>query len=214
MTKKNNASYDEEIAPAKRAARAKQVAGFIADVKASETALVECGRQGILGVNKMLAAGRKWIAAGDKNQYDMYFYDLAETLVNPADKKYLTRTIVKTAIHFATILTEPVKTVAEAAPHMQKLLFTFGLDTPGRRLLENEHPPRNIFSELVSEAKTACGYLRELELKSPIAEWDTMRLDTFIREWRPVMARYQEAVRIRLGRPEENTTQLQTNAET
>ena len=199
------ANYDERIAPARAAARQKNIEGFLADVKASEAALLECGRQGIKSVNKMRDAGTKWIAAGDKNQFDMYFYDLAETLVAPGDKKYLTRNIVKTAIHFATVLAKPVQNVAEAAPHIQKCLFAFGLDTPGKRQLEDEHPQRNIFSDLVSEAKTAFGYLRELEEKEPLAQWDSKRLDTFIREWRPITDKHKEAVQIRLRMPPETS---------
>ena len=193
--------YDERIAPARAAARKKNIEGFVADVKASETALLECGRQGIKSVNKMRDAGNKWIAAGDKNQFDMYFYDQAETLVAPGDRKYLTRNIVKTAIHLANVLVKPVQNVAEAAPHIQKCLFAFGLDTPGKRQIEDERPPRNIFSDLVSEAKTAFGYLRELEEKEPLVNWDAQRLDTFIREWLPITEKHKEAVQIRLKLP-------------
>jgi hypothetical protein len=200
-----NADYDERIAPARAAARQKIITGFVADAKASEAALLGSVRLGIKGVNKLRDAGLKWIAAGDKNQFDMYFYDLAETLVAQQDRKYVTRGIVKTAMHLANILHEPVENAAEAAPFIQKCLYAFGLDTPGHREVEEEHHTKNIFSSMVMQAKKAVGYLRAVEDQDPLPDWDSQRLDTFIREWQPIAAKHKEAVQIRLKLPEQTS---------
>ncbi len=129
------ATYDERVAPDKRAAVQESIASAIGHLKASREALLQSVSEGKRSINEMRLAGVDWIRAQDKNQFDMPFYDHADTLIAPADREFVTPEIVKTAIHLARQLPNPVKTEADASAHVQKVLFAFEiLEKPARQL--------------------------------------------------------------------------------
>ena len=194
-TKKNaveTLNYDERLAPERRAAMEAAAEGFVSDIKKSKAALSECVNQGKLAVNSLRAAGLKYNLASDKNQYDLYFFNHFETMVRPEDRKLVTREVVKTAIHFAAVIENPVTSAAEAAPFIQKVQFAFGFDQPGKRQLENAHPPRNIFTELMNEAKTVDNLMGEWFSQKELRERDAEELDEFLRDWRSPVEKYQQ----------------------
>jgi hypothetical protein len=119
------ATYDERVAPAKRAARDQSLKSFISHVKASMAATVESVEQGKKSVNEMRLAGMDWIQASDKEQFDMPFYDHVDTLITAEDRKFISPDVVKTALQLARALPKPVSTPAETAEHIQKPLFAF-----------------------------------------------------------------------------------------
>ncbi len=199
-------TYNERAAAKRRKSQTTELAAFVTDVRAARASLVEAlehrtqmNRKGLQSVNRLRAAGLKWRVAADRNQYDMYFYDHAMTLIKPADKDFLTPQIVKTALHFAMVLKEPVTTAEQAAPLMQKCLYAFELEPRALRQLENEHPPVNIFNQLVKDAKSVMASIRDLEETRPMSEWQPDELDLFLREWKPVIEKYEEIARLRLG---------------
>jgi hypothetical protein len=199
-------TYLERTAPDHVAAQRQNIESFVADVKAGKACFSEAlefrkqmNARGIKGINLIYRAGLAWQRASDKNQYDFYFYDFADTLLRPEDRPHVTREIVKVALHLANVLSAPVTTVEQAAPLVQKCFIALGFEVAGRRQLETAHPPRNIFSELVSEAKTARAVLCELKTGKPITDWNTDELDTFLREWKPVVDDYEQVKRLRLG---------------
>ena len=215
----NLATYDERVASDKMAAQQRNVAAFIADVKAGKacftTALelrAEMNRLGIKGLNLLWRAGKSWQLASDKNQYDFYFVDYVvgtpstgkeaglPGIIPKADGEFVSKEIVRFALHLANTLKEKITTVEQAAPLVQKCFIALGMEAAGTRQLENEHPPRNIFSELVSEAKSAYALFRELEEKRPMTDWDVVTLDTYLREWKWQIEKYQLAERVRASK--------------
>jgi hypothetical protein len=200
------ASYAERTAPDKLAAQKQNIADFVADVKSGRACFAQAlelreqmNAAGIKGINHIYRAGKAWQRAADKNQYDFYFYDFADTLVKPEDREFLTRAVVKLALHLANTLPGEIKTVEQAAPLVQKCFIALGFELPGVRQIETAHPPANVFSELVGEFKSIDATWRKLDKECPIERWTTDQLDTALREARPVVERYERIKRLRLG---------------
>ena len=202
MSKKNKqelaiASYAERIAPEKRAVQIRHVHDTVNHLEKSEAKLIEGGKCWLDSVEEMRQAGLSWLAGSDKNQYDLYFYGFIETLVKPEHRKILTREIVKTAIHFATVIPEPIKDLQTAFPFVKKVGDAFQQLRTQKRGLENEHIPPSLFAEFESVAKTACAKLRALEKDFPIERMDANALDVLIKEWMPVYEKIDAAIKLR-----------------
>ncbi len=199
-SKKSIATYSDNAQKLNRKAKAKLVNGFIVDVKHAQDDFTNSVRFGVAGVNRMRSAGLKWEEASNKDQYDMFFFRSIEELAKPEERKYLTRNIVKAAIHTANGLKEPAKTATDAALFMQPILRAFQLSEPSHRGKEIAHE-RNAWAEFTSKATMIASMFPKLETKDgkpwPMAQWDVDYLDTFIRETKPLAEKYQEAVTLR-----------------
>jgi len=172
--------YDARLAPEKRAAKVELLAGFVADMKASKSAAEESMAQGKLAINKMWEGGKKWVLAGDKNQFDMPFYNHADTLVPVKDREFTTAIIVKTALHLAETMTKPVKTDADAAQHIQKVLIAFDIREKPERMV-SAGATKNNWGELIPvETGKYNHFLLSLFEQEPVASWTPDREDTFL----------------------------------
>lgn len=196
MSKKSKAlaTYAERIGPEKKKAQKIHVESFVRDVTAGKVCFknalelrAKMNAAGIKGLNHWWKAGRTWMRASDKNQYDLYFYDFAlETLLKPAEREHMTKEVVRVCLHLANILEQPIKTVEQGAPLMQKCFVALGWDENGRRLIEHEHPPRNVFSEMEGRAAESMMLLRELKSKVPVETFDKTQAETFLKIWTPI----------------------------
>jgi hypothetical protein len=63
--------------------------------------------------------------------------------------------------------------------------------------MRDEHPPRNVFSELVSKAKSAAALLRKLKAGKPLEKMSLIEQDTFLREWKPIVDDYDTVKKLR-----------------
>ncbi len=193
------ATYAERIEPAKRMAKARHIQDTVTHIEKSRDDLIAGGRAFVSGVEELRLAGLSWLAGSDKNQYDLYFYNYAETLVEPEKRRLLTREIVKTAIHFATVIPEPIKELQIAMPFVQKAVMAFSMSKPVRRGIENAHVPPSLFAEFESLGKTACVKVRKLIGEYPLEDMNETELDVIIKEWLPVYEAVDTAKRLRLG---------------
>jgi hypothetical protein len=154
----------------------------------------------ILVVNEMRAAGLELNQCAGPNHEQLTFTvegsEFCRRQIMPSLPKDATFTWVKACVHLAGKLSLPVTTAAAAEQEMRLVQIALGLIEEPYRQIEHAHA-RNLFSEFVSTARSVEGILTKLEKESPVQEWGVERLDTFIREWRPVVERYQEACRVR-----------------
>lgn len=174
------ANYNERAVTQRRAATVASLGRFVGHVKNSREAALESVHQGKRAINEMYQAGREWRVAGDKNQFDMFFYDQAGTLVRPEDREYITTAIVKTALHLAGTLAAPVKTEAEAAQHIQKVLWALDITEKPERITAGSGGTTNWGELIPVETAKYTSFLTNLFASEPVAAWQPDREDTFL----------------------------------
>jgi hypothetical protein len=202
MPKKANvnltlATYSERIEPQVRAVKLRHVHDTIRHLENAEGKLVEGGKAFVASVEEMRLAGVSWLAGSDKNQYDLYFYDWMETLVKPEQRKILNKEVVKTAIHFANVIKEPIEDLQTALPFVQKVGMAFAALRKKTRGIEDVHIPASEFAEFESSIKTLCVKLRKLEQQCPLESMDETALDVIIKEGQQVYEFVDKAIKLR-----------------
>lgn len=191
------AVYAERIEPEKRLVKQRHITDAQHHAENCRDKFLEGGKCWIDGVEELRQCGLSWLAASDKNQYDLYFYNYAETLVKPEQRTVLTREVVKAAIHFATVIKEPIKDLQIAMPFVQKAVNAFAMSKANRRGVENAHIPPSLFAEFESGMKTACAKLRKLMDDCPIDGMDENALDVIIKEGEPIHDAVEKAKLLR-----------------
>ena len=176
----DDASYDERIAGSKRAATEASLGRFVGHIKNSRMAALESVRQGKTAINEMYEAGKEWVIASDKNQFGMFFYDAADTLVKPEDREFITANIVKTSLHLAGTMPAPVKTEAEAAQHIQKVLWALDIAEKPERISSGGQAAKNWGELIPVETGKFNQFLVSLFDHEPVAIWPPDREDTFL----------------------------------
>lgn len=191
------ATYCERIEPQVRHAKLRHIGDTIRHLEASQEKLIEGGKAFVGSVEEMRLAGISWLAGSDKNQYDLYFYDWMETLVKPEQRKILNKEIVKTAIHFANVIKEPIEDLQTALPFVQKVGMAFAALRKKKRGNENAHIPESEFAEFESSIKTVCAKLLKLEKAVSVESMDDATLDVIIKEGKPVYDFVDKAIKLR-----------------